>query len=187
MKKVVNVGIGGVSFTIDEDAYNKLDKYLEKFRQRTKMGTQTIDVMEDLEQRIAELFSLELKTKQSVVNMAIVDKVIAQLGMPDGEAMDDFDIPNNSYDYLKSSKKLYRDPDNKQIAGVCSGLGYYFNIDITLLRIIFFVALFIGGTSFWIYLAIWIIAPEAVTPAQKCEMRGLPVTAENMKKFSMFK
>lgn len=187
MKKVVNVGIGGVSFTIDEDAYNKLDKYLERFRLRTKMGPQTIDVMEDLEQRIAELFSLELKTKHSVVNMAIVDKVIAQLGMPDGEAMDDFDLPSGGYEYMAYSKKLYRDPDNKTIAGVCSGLGHYFNIDITLLKIIFFISLFIAGTGFWIYIVIWIIAPEAITPAQKCEMRGIPVTAENMKKFSMYK
>lgn len=187
MKKVVNVGIGGVSFTIDEDAYNKLDKYLERFRLRTKMGTQTIDVMEDLEQRIAELFSLELKTKHSVVDMAIVDKVIAQLGMPDGEAMDDFDLPSGGYEYMAYSKKLYRDPDNKTIAGVCSGLGHYFNIDITLLKIIFFISLFIAGTGFWIYIVIWIIAPEAITPAQKCEMRGIPVTAENMKKFSMYK
>ena len=41
MKKVVNVGIGGRSFVIDEDAYQKLDKYLERFRERTRMGVQT--------------------------------------------------------------------------------------------------------------------------------------------------
>lgn len=187
MKKVLNIGIGGVSFVIDEDAYNKLERYLEKFRQRTKMGNHTVDVMEDLEQRIAELFLMELKSKQSVVNMAIVDKVIAQLGMPDGEAMDDFDIPGNTYDYMQFSKKLYRDPDNKTIAGVCSGLGHYFNIDITLVKIIFFISLFMALTGFWVYIVIWIIAPEAITPAQKCEMRGIPATAENMRKFSFYK
>jgi phage shock protein PspC (stress-responsive transcriptional regulator) len=186
MKRVLNVGIGGVSFTIDEDAYNKLEKYLEKFRQRIKMGSQTSDVMEDIEQRIAELFTFELKTKQSVVNMTIVDKVIAQLGMPDGETMDDFDIPGSTYDYIRYSKRLYRDPDNKTIAGVCSGLGHYFNVDITLMKIIFLILLF-TTFGFWIYIVIWIVTPEAVTPAQKCEMRGMPATAENMKRFSYFK
>ena len=67
MKKVVNVGIGGRSFVIDEDAYQKLEKYLEKFRERTKMGVQTGDVMEDLEQRIAELGSVSLRTGEEVV------------------------------------------------------------------------------------------------------------------------
>ncbi len=187
MKKVVNAGIGGVSFTIDEDAYNKLDKYLDTFRQRTKMGSQTVDVMEDIEQRIAELFLMELKTKQSVVNISIVDKVIAQLGMPDGEPMDDFNVTSNSNTFTIAAKRLYRDPDNKTIAGVCSGLGHYFNVDITLIKILFFVSLFMALTGFWVYIVIWIIAPEAVTPAQKCEMRGMPVTAENMRKFSYFK
>lgn len=89
MKKVVNVGIGGTSFVIDEDAYQRLDKYLERFREKTRMGVQTKDVMEDLEQRIAELFSESLRSEQEVVNLALVNKVISQLGMPDGGPVED--------------------------------------------------------------------------------------------------
>ncbi|MPM94864.1 hypothetical protein SDC9_142013 [bioreactor metagenome] len=89
MKKVLNVGIGGTSFIIDEDAYQKLDQYLEKFRQKTQMGIQAKDVMEDLEARIAELFNEFLKSNQEVVNIALVNRVIAQLGMPDGEVNDE--------------------------------------------------------------------------------------------------
>ena len=85
--------------------------------------------------------------------------------------------------YKPQPRKLYRNSDDKRIGGVCSGLAAFFGIDVTILRIIFLVAFLCVGAGFWIYIAIWIVAPLAVTPAQKCEMYGLPVTAENMAKF----
>lgn len=186
MKRVLNVGIGGRNFTIDEDAYQKLDAYLEKFRQKTQMGFQTKEVMDDLEMRIAELFSDSLTSKQEVVNMALVDKVIAQLGMPDGSTDNDFNtqnMNNNTYQE-RPVRKLYRDPDSKAIGGVCGGFAAYFDIDVMILRVIFLIALFCGSLGFWIYVIFWVVAPLATTAAQKCEMRGLPVTAENMRRFS---
>jgi len=125
MKKVINAGIGGRSFVIDEDAYFRLDRYLDRFRERTGMGVQAKDVMEDIEQRISELFAESLRSDQEVVNLALVNKVIAQLGMPDGNPEDDdfaatVDPAENS-----PAKKLYRDPDSRIIGGVCGGLSYY--------------------------------------------------------------
>lgn len=190
MKKVVNVGIGGRSFVIDEDAYQKLDKYLEKFRERTKMGVQTGDVMEDLEQRIAELFDESLRNGQEVVNLALVNKIIAQLGMPDGEAADDdFTSTTSKKDktYGYAVKKLYRDPETRVLGGVCGGLALYTNVDVVLVRVLFIISLFMGGVGFWAYIIFWIVAPLATTAAQKCEMRGIPVTAENLRKYSIYK
>ena len=73
--------------------------------------------------------------------------------------------------------------DNKGVAGVCSGLAYYFDIDVTIIRIIMLVALLAGTSGFWIYVILWIAIPKAMTPAQQCEMRGIPATAENMARF----
>lgn len=81
-------------------------------------------------------------------------------------------------------RKLYRNTEDKKIAGVCSGLAIYLGIDVTVLRIIFFCALLFGCAGFWVYLIIWIIAPEARTPREKCELRGIPVTEENIKELS---
>ena len=78
-------------------------------------------------------------------------------------------------------KKLYRDPDNKKIAGVCSGVAIYLGLDVTVLRIIFLIAAIFGCAGLWIYLIIWLIAPEAKTPIEKCELRGLPPIEENIK------
>ena len=191
MKKVVTVGIGGRSFVIDEDAYQKLERYLAKFRQKTGEGSEAADIMDDLEQRIAELFYDELSKSVEVVNISVVNRVIAQLGMPDGTAADDSaDFANDSASAGLNQtvvKRLYRDPDNRIIGGVCSGLSYYVNVDMVLIRVIFAISLFLGGLGFWAYIIFWIIAPQAMTASQKCEMRGLPVTAENLRKFSSFK
>ena len=85
---------------------------------------------------------------------------------------------------MNTTKKFYRDPDNKTIGGVCSGLAAYLDIDVTLIRIIFLVALICGSLGFWVYVIFWIVAPMAKSASDKCEMRGLPITAENLKRFS---
>ena len=186
MKKVVNVGIGGRSFAMDEDAYSKLKKYLNAFRTRSQLGIQSKEVMEDLEERIAELFSENITQYRNVVDIVAVERVIAQLGMPDGEPYSEAgeDPISEIFSGNKPTRKFYRNPDNKSIAGICSGIALYLNIDVLLVRIVFVVALFMGSAGFWIYVILWIAAPLAETPAQKCEMYGLPVTAENMMKFS---
>ncbi len=187
MKKVVTVGIGGRSFVIDEDAYQKLNLYLTRFKEKTGMGVHSGDVMEDLEQRIAELFAEALGTRYQVVNITMVNNIISQLGMPDGSQMEnDFGVKNEPF-YNMAVKKLYRNPDDKIIGGVCSGLALYLNVDVVLVRVLFFVAIFMGSIGFWGYIILWIVAPMAYTAAQKCEMRGLPVTAENLRRFSTYR
>ena len=81
-------------------------------------------------------------------------------------------------------KKLYLDVEDRKIGGVCSGLAAYFDIDVTLIRIIFLALLIGGGFGFWLYLIFWIVAPKALTPAQKCELRGWEANAETMAKFT---
>ena len=186
MKKVVNVGIGGRSFAMDEDAYSRLKKYLNAFRTRSKLGLQSNEVMDDLEERIAELFLERVNKYKDVVDILLVDSVISQLGMPDGEPYNEegSDPISDILSGNKPARKFFRNPFNKSIAGVCSGLAQYLNIDTLLVRIIFVIALFMGSAGFWIYVILWIAAPLAETPAEKCELFGLPATAENLMKFS---
>lgn len=168
MKRVVNVGIGGKGFVMDNDAYSKLDCYLEQFRSKVSMGAdQTTDLMDDLEARIAEFFLESLGSDKDVVDVNLVDMVICKLGMPDGSQF----IYNN--DCGNVARKLFRDSDNKAIGGVCSGLAHYLGLDIALVRVLFVVCFIMGTASFWVYVIMWIIVPLAVTPEQKCEMRGI--------------
>ena len=87
MKKVVNVSVGGRSFSLDEDAYARLLTYFDHFKARLDRDTQSAkeEVMADLENRIAELFDQGTGgASYRVVNLALVTKVVEQLGMPDG-------------------------------------------------------------------------------------------------------
>ncbi len=190
MKKVLNISLGNRSFTLEEDAYRRLSEYLEHFRARlaaTSPGVsyaQSSEVMEDLESRIAELFLQETGTEGRVVSLALVERVTRQLGMPDGapESPSSADPGPDSDEPVR--KKIYRDYDNRRIAGVCSGLAVYLDIDVVLTRVLMLVALVAGSAGFWIYVICWIAIPKAETATQKCEMHGLPVTAENLARFA---
>ena len=179
MKKTLNIGIGGKSFIIDEDAHERLKNYLETFRSRLT-DEQGSEVMNDIEARIAELLLSNLGSGQQSVSLALVNQITAQLGMPDGSSTE-------AEEPVNAVRKLYRDTDDVRIAGVCSGLALYFGIDTSLVRILMLVALIAGSVGFWLYVILWIAVPKAVTPAQKCELRGLAPTAGNMAKFTTYK
>lgn len=210
MKKVVNVSVGGRSFSLDEDAYARLLTYFDHFKARLDRDTQSAkeEVMADLENRIAELFDQGTGgASYRVVNLALVTKVVEQLGMPDGsmehetgassqgqnqESGTDDEYPRSglgvdfTYNGAQgtSRRRLFRDLDNKTIGGVCAGLAAFLNVDLTIVRIVSLLTLLLWGTGLLVYLVLWIVVPVAKTPADKCMMRGLEPTAENMARFS---
>ena len=184
MKKVINVSLSGRNFTLNEDAYNRLRTYLGHFETKlTVPEYQKREVMEEIEGRIAELFFQERGGDDSrVVTLEMVEKVTSALGMPDGSAENG--STSSTAFASDTPRRLYRDMENKRVAGVCSGLAFYFNADVTLLRILMLAALVFGSAGFWIYIILWIAVPQADTPAKKCEMQGIPPTAENMSRFA---
>lgn len=210
MKKVVNVSVGGRSFSLDEDAYARLLTYFDHFKARLDRDTQSAkeEVMADLENRIAELFDQGTGgASYRVVNLALVTKVVEQLGMPDGSmehetgassqgqnqesgTEDEYPRSGLGVDFTyngaqgTSRRRLFRDLDNKTIGGVCAGLAAFLNVDLTIVRIVSLLTLLLWGTGFLVYLVLWIVVPVAKTPADKCMMRGLEPTAENMARFS---
>ena len=193
MKKTINVAIGGCSFTIDEEAYITLSNYLKRFKASLGDTSAKTEVMDELEVRIADLLKGKLGGRE-VVDNAMTRDVIGQLGYPEGyQDVDDQpfkqDAPKEDYHYSGTDgdrpvRKLFRDPDGKKIGGVCSGIALFLNIDVVLVRVLFLIALICGSAGFWIYIIILIAAPEARTAAEKCELRGIPSTAENIKRFT---
>ena len=61
---------------------------------------------------------------------------------------------------MAETRKLYRSRSNRQVAGVCGGLAEYFNMDPTLIRVLFVVLAVLGGSGLVLYLALWIIVPN---------------------------
>lgn len=92
-------------------------------------------------------------------------------------------IPANDSGKINENKRLYRDGDNEILGGVAYGLGNYFGIDPAIVRVLFILSIFIGGFGILAYLILWVSIPEAKTVGEKMNMKGYPLTLENIEKF----
>ena len=187
MNKTVNINLAGIFFHIDEDAYLKLQRYLEAIKRSFTDSQGRSEIISDIEARIAELFSERLQNEKQVISSKQVDEVIAIMGQPEDYLVDDEifdDEPKSGYSSKSStSKKLFRDTDNSYIGGVASGLGHYLGIDAVWVRLLWILlALGSGGTFIFIYILFWVLVPEAVTTADKLTMTGEPVNISNIEK-----
>ncbi len=186
MNKTVNINLAGTFFHIDEDAYAKLQRYLEAIKRSFTDSQGRSEIISDIEARISELFNERVDNEKQVVGMKIVDEVIAIMGQPEDYLVDDeiFEDGPNTWDRpRKSSKKLFRDTENSYIGGVASGLGHYLGIDAVWVRLLWILlALGSGGTFIFIYILFWILVPEAVTTSEKLTMTGEPVNISNIEK-----
>lgn len=184
MKKSLKISIGGVVFSIEEDAYNGLEAYLNSLKSHLRGTLEADEVIRDIEERVAELFAEQLGNKE-IVTIEMVDYVMKTLGDPeqivDPETSTDENNSTNSTDFT-SKRRLYRDPQNAIIAGISSGLGAYFNIDPLVFRILFAALAFANGLGLVIYLIMWIFVPRAETVRQRMEMKGEKINFSNLEK-----
>jgi len=198
MKPTTRVSIGGLAFNLEEDAYRVLDDYLKALRRHFENNPESGEIISDIEFRLSELLQMRVNSVDGVVSMSDALDIIKIMGSPkDFEDATSDDIyteegaPKKSFattgqpgdetqDYFK--KRLYRDTSNKLLGGVCSGLGHYFRIDATVMRLIFtgiFLLLFFfthrGPSSMAIvvvYCILWVVMPAARSFKQKLSMTG---------------
>lgn len=187
MKKTELINIGGLAFTIDDDAFQELSNYLGAIENHFRNSDEEREIVNDIELRIGELFLERLTPAKQVVNIADVLHVIETMGnveqiintetVMDEETYSDYsynDTPRKSY------RRMYRDPDNRVLGGVCGGLGAYTGLDPIIFRLAFALALLAYGTGTLVYILMWIIIPEAKTTAQKLEMQGKKVDVSSI-------
>jgi phage shock protein PspC (stress-responsive transcriptional regulator)/methionine-rich copper-binding protein CopC len=188
MNKTVNINLANMLFHIDENAYQKLQRYLEAIKRSFSGTTGSDEIIADIEARIAELFYEKMENERQVITAKEVDEVITIMGQPEDYHIDEEifeDAPSGGRPSAGRSRvrKLYRDIDRKYIGGVCAGLEYYIGLDALWIRLIFlFLAIFAGGFGLIAYIILWILVPEALTTAQKLDMTGEPVNISNIEK-----
>ena len=182
MKKTFTINISGTVFHIDDDAYERLNSYILQINRHFGKDPDAGEIVQDIESRISELFQERVKDGSEVITIAQVEEIIRIMGMP--EAFEDSnDVEKKTKIPRSKGKKLYRDPDDRVLGGVCSGLGAFFNIDPIIIRLIFVLLVFLGaGSSIIIYLILWIVVPKAANTAQKLEMKGEEVNISNISK-----
>jgi len=195
MNKIFNINLGGYPFTIDEDAFQKLDKYLKTISGHFSSSEGCDEIVSDIESRIAELFMEHLKGRP-IISMKEVDNVITVMGTPEefgateeqaqkkthreekkSKTKSEFEEDSSTW---KTGKRLFREPDEKIISGVCAGLAAYFGIqDPVWVRIAFAIGVFMGF-GLIVYVVLWIAIPEAKTSGDKLSMKGEKIDVSNI-------
>ena len=198
MNEVKKCSISGVAFTLDTDAYEELERYIESLRQAYKNSPDGTEIVADIEARIAELI-LSAQDGARVVEKPLVLNIIRQLGSAEdisekeGEEHPDADLQSES---PRIPRRLYRDLENAKLGGVCAGLGKYFGVDAVWIRLGIFLPLIVQipfhifwlerigshlfGVFFLTYLVMWFAVPVARSARQKLEMNGEPITAQSV-------
>ena len=194
MKTTENISLAGFAFTIETDAYAELGTYLTDIREAFRNDSNADEITSDIEERIAEILR-EKCISGMVVDMKMIQDVKKRIGNPKELAQEDTDPAPKPADEDKQpeqpkkdwkSKRLFRNIDEKVVAGVCSGLGIYFGIDKAIIRLFFLlftVIPFIGASLLFpvpiLYIILWIAMPAARTDDQKRDMKGKPTNLES--------
>ena len=202
MKKNITINLCGRLFQIDEDAYEMLQHYTESLRASFGKEEGGEEIADDIEERIAELFD-ELKASGvEAITIDHVKDIITRIGEPEqltnddsgewkeesgknsGHRYDSFrSAAEGVYDNVRartSGKRLYRNPNDRMIAGVMSGLAAYTNTDVTWWRLGIVLSVLFYGFGIIAYIVLAIVLPEANTPEERLQMEGKEVTPQNL-------
>ncbi|WP_290541009.1 PspC domain-containing protein [Alistipes sp.] len=197
MKEVKKCSISGVAFTMDADAYQALETYLESLTTTYKDTADGAEIVADIEARIAELI-LSTQDNTRVVEKPLIQNIIRQMGTAEDISRESVDHDLHC-DTPRIPRRLYRDTENAKLGGVCAGIGKYFDIDPVWVRLgLFLPLLFVGfgwipflhwfspmfGNLFGIfmicYFIMWFAVPAARSARQKLEMNGEKITAQSI-------
>jgi phage shock protein PspC (stress-responsive transcriptional regulator) len=167
MKKVININFQGRVIPIEEPAYENLKKYVESLRAYFSNEEGKDEIVNDIENRIAELFNEKMKAGASFITEEHVEAVISSMGRPeqfDEISMNDESASSQHKQYQRSEHprgNLFRNASDKLIGGVCSGIGSYFRVDTTIIRVLFVLLAFGSfGFMFFLYIILWAILPS---------------------------
>lgn len=168
MKKVININFQGQVIAIEETAFEILSQYIDNLKAYFSREECGDEIVNDIENRIAELFGNRLKLGFSCITDEDVESILASIGKPEdfdtdydessdstsGEKQSSFQSKKESESSKEDQTRLYRNSNDKIIAGVCSGLGYHFKIDPVWFRLAF---ILLFSVLFWVYIILWIV------------------------------
>jgi phage shock protein PspC (stress-responsive transcriptional regulator) len=178
MNKVITINLNGRSYQLEEQGYEFLQKYLKEAESKLAQDTGKEEIMADLEGALAEKCEQYLSKNKSVVTTKEVEDIISQMGPVESESGEETKL--NDEKNQPAPKKLYLIAEGAVFRGVCMGLATYFNVDVTLIRILFIIfTILTQGAGILIYIVIMLVVPRATTSEQKAAASGSPYTAQD--------
>ena len=182
MKEIKQVSLNSMVFYVEDDGYIVLKQYISRLERYYADKEGGKEIVEDIQIRFAELLLEKRTFLEQAITLSNIEAVIAVLGYPDSfEPEESGESKQQEPPPHKKRKQLYRDLENAKIAGVCSGLSYYFDIDAWVFRLAF-ICLSIFSVGFWllVYVVLWFILPKAKTTQQRYEMKGEALHIEDI-------
>lgn len=180
MEKVMHISLGGYSFTVDQEGYQLLRGYLDSLIARFGSGAEGREVLQSIEERLAELLSGTPGFAVGCLTADAVRSAIEQIGTPDDIAPEAVVNDHEQAEHYHQRLRLYRDPDHRVFGGVCAGLGLRVGVSPWIFRLLFIVGACMYGAGILVYIVLWLAIPKAVTPLQKMEMKGEPLTFDRL-------
>ncbi|GGH09576.1 PspC domain-containing protein [Mucilaginibacter phyllosphaerae] len=185
MNKTIIININGIVFHIEEDAYEILKNYMTDVQRHFMNSADSLEITTDIENRIAEMFNeILLREGKQVIIIQDVKTVVEQMGsVEDFETIEEGDKPHaqQAFIYGSGPRRLFRDPDDHLVAGVCSGIANYFDFNAVWVRLLFAFSVLFAGTGFILYVILWIVVPKAVTRADRMAMKGQKLDLQGFK------
>lgn len=178
MHKVLTINLNGNAYQLEEEGYAVLEKYLREANERLANDPDKSEIMADLEQAIAEKCSGFLTPSKNVVTTEEVNRIISEMG-PVAAASDEAggksDAAPDATKDAQAPKRLYRIRDGAMLAGVCTGLAAYFNVDVVIIRLLFVgLTLLTHGPWVIVYLILALVVPYANTTEERAAAHGMP-------------
>jgi phage shock protein PspC (stress-responsive transcriptional regulator) len=170
MKKIININFHSRVIPIEETAYDILRKYVESLKNHFAGEDGADEIVNDIENRFAELFSDRLKKGATCITDADVNEIITSMGRPEdfdqeeGTGTNGNSAKTSSSTYAEETisdgpHRLYRSENDKMLGGVCGGIAAYLKIDSSVVRIIFAFLTLGFGTGILVYMVLWVVLP----------------------------
>ncbi len=187
MNKTIIININGTVFHIEEQAYELLKEYMTDVKRHFFNSADSLEITTDIENRIAEMFTeiLERESRQAIIDLD-VQAVIAQMGSvkdfesAEQEERTNFEDPASPF--TTGTRRLFRDPDDHLIGGVCAGIANYFDVQAIWIRFMFAAAFVFFGSGALVYIILWVIVPKAHNRAERMAMKGEPLDLQGFKR-----
>lgn len=187
MNTVIIINLNGNAFHVEEPGYVALRSYLERAQAQLKDNPDKDEITKDLEQAIADKCAQFLAAHKNVITAGEMEEVLKQMGPVESDPSASAQSSDSTQPTPKTSagtsspKRLYQIRDGAMISGVCKGIAAYFDIDVTIVRLIF-VLLALVTTGAWVllYIAMMFVIPFANTEEERAIASGQPFNAQEV-------
>ena len=186
MNRVTIVNLAGRAWHVEESGADALAGWLDDAGTRLAADPDRDELLLDFERAIADRLRTLAPGDRDVVTESQVADVLTALGPVEPAVEPEDDATTDRLpraDVPLRDRRLYRltGEDDAKLGGVCAGLAAYLHVDVTVVRVLFVILAFVtSGAMLLVYVAMWLLVPEAVTAEQRAEARGAGLTAEEM-------